>query len=161
VDAGIGADRRPLPPPADPTAIDCPSDAANWNSAAYSPVTRLMYVLTMEQCRVRPGRRGKAPAQQKILRAIRIDDGTVAWEIPFAGAVFPKTWPGVLATAGGVLFYGDPNGAFAAADARDGRTLWHFATNVYMKASPMTDTVGGRQYVVVVAGPNVMVFGVE
>jgi PQQ-dependent dehydrogenase (methanol/ethanol family) len=158
---GIAADGRPLPPPADPTALDCPSDAANWNSAAYSPETRLMYVLTMEQCRVRPGKRGEAPDPQKIVRAIKIDDGKVAWEIPFQGVMFPKTWPGLMATAGGLVFYGDPNGAFAAADARDGKTLWHFATNVYMKASPMTFTVGGKQRVAVVAGPNVLVFGLD
>lgn len=161
---GIGADGRPLPPPADPTPFDCPSDAANWNSAAYSPGTRLMYVLTMEQCRVRPGggwknAELKAPVTRKILRAIRVDSGEVAWEIPFEGAMFPKTWPGVMATAGGLVFYGDPNGAFAAADAKNGKTLWHFATNVYMKASPMTFMVEGKQYVGVVAGPNVLVFG--
>jgi PQQ-dependent dehydrogenase (methanol/ethanol family) len=161
---GIGPDGRPLPPPADPTPIDCPSDAANWNSAAYNPATRFMYVLTLEQCRVRPSRNWKQgdaapPAAQKILRAIRIDDGKVAWEIPFFGAMVPKTWPGVMTTAGALIFYGDPNGAFAAADARDGRTLWHFATNVYMKASPMTYTVKGQQFVATAVGPNIMVFG--
>jgi glucose dehydrogenase len=63
-----------------------------------------------------------------------------------------------MTTSGGLLFYGDANGAFAAADARDGRTLWHFATNVYMKASPMTYTVKGKQFVATVAGPNIMAF---
>ena len=43
---GIGSDGRPLPPPQDPTPFDCPSDAANWDSVAYSPVTRLFYVLS-------------------------------------------------------------------------------------------------------------------
>ena len=73
--------------------------------------------------------------------------------------MFPKTWPGVLGTAGGLLFYGDPNGTFAAADERDGKSLWHFPTNVYMKASPMTFAVDGKQFVVTVAGPNVICFG--
>jgi PQQ-dependent dehydrogenase (methanol/ethanol family) len=160
---GIGSDGRPLPPPADPSPIDCPSDAANWDSAAYSPVTRLFYVLTMEQCRVRPAgdwksANQKAPLTEKILRAIDIDTGKVTWEIPFIGPVYPKTWPGVMATAGGLVFYGDPNGAFAAADARAGKTLWHFPTNVYMKASPMTYSVGGKQFVATVAGPNIISF---
>jgi glucose dehydrogenase len=117
----------------------------------------------MEQCRVRPNTNWKnaavqAPVTEKILRAINIDTGNVAWEVPFVGSVFPKTWPGVMATAGGLVFYADPNGAFAAADARTGKTLWHFPTNVYMKASPMTYTVGGKQFVAMVAGPNIMVF---
>jgi PQQ-dependent dehydrogenase (methanol/ethanol family) len=160
---GIGRDGRPLPPPATASPLDCPSDAANWDSAAYSPATRLFYVLTMEQCRVRPGGNWKsadvkAPVTEKILRAIHIDTGKVAWEIPFLGTMYPKTWPGVMATAGGLLFYGDPNGAFAAADSRDGKTLWHFPTNVYMKASPMTYSVEGKQFVATVAGPNIVAF---
>jgi PQQ-dependent dehydrogenase (methanol/ethanol family) len=160
---GIGADGRPLPPPAVTSPLDCPSDAANWDSAAFSPLTRLFYVLTMEQCRVRSGGNWKsaevkAPVTQKIVRAIDIDTGKVAWEIPFLGTMFPKTWPGVMATAGGLLFYADPNGTFAAADARDGKTLWHWPTNVYMKASPMTFTVGGKQFVATVAGPNIIAF---
>ena len=155
---------RPLPPPADPTPFDCPSDAANWNSATYSPVTRLLYVLTMEQCRARRTGSWKTNGlepepQQKFLRAINIDTGSIAWEVPFTGSVFPKTWPGLVGTAGGLLFYGDPNGTFAAADEKTGKTLWSFPTNVYMKASPMTFAVDGKQFVVMVSGPNVICFG--
>lgn len=161
---GIGPDGRPLPAPAIESPLDCPSDAANWDSAAYSPVTRLLYVLTMEQCRARRTGDWKnaeqpVPVTEKRLRAIDIDTGKVTWEIPFIGPVYAKTWPGVMATAGGLVFYGDPNGAFAAADERNGKTLWHFPTNVYMKASPMTYTVGGKQFVATVAGPNIMCFG--
>ena len=35
----------------------------------------------------------------------------------------------MLATAGGILFYGDPSGYFIAADERDGRTLWRVPLN--------------------------------
>src|SRR5581483_3921283 len=153
---GIGPDGRPLPPPVSNPALDCPADGANWDSVAYSPATRLFYVLTLEQCRAR---RGQDEPPQKILRAIEIDTGKVAWEIPHVGQVVSKNWPGVLATAGGLVFYGDPNGAFAAADDRHGKTLWHFATNVPMKASPMTYTVDGKQYIATVAGPNILCFG--
>ena len=34
----------------------------------------------------------------------------------------------VLATAGGLVFYGRPNGGFAAVDQRNGKTLWEFPT---------------------------------
>jgi glucose dehydrogenase len=64
-----------------------------------------------------------------------------------------------MATAGGLVFYSDPNGTFAAADERTGKTLWHFPTNVPMKASPMTFTIGGKQFVATVAGPNILCFG--
>jgi alcohol dehydrogenase (cytochrome c) len=57
------------------------------------------------------------------------------------------------------VFYGDPIGSFAAADETNGKPLWHFPTNVYMKASPMTYLVNGKQFVATVAGPNIISFG--
>jgi quinoprotein glucose dehydrogenase len=44
-------------------------------------------------------------------------------------------------------------------DERTGKTLWEMPTNVRMKASPMTFSTGGKQYVVVAAGPNISCFG--
>ena len=76
---------------------------------------------------------------------MNIETGEIAWEVPQPGPARAKTWSGVLATATGLLFYGQPNGGFAAVDQRDGRTLWQFPTNVRMKASPMTFSVGGQQ----------------
>jgi len=70
-----------------------------------------------------------------------------------------QTWTGVLATAGGLIFYGRPNGGFAAVDRRNGKTLWQFPTDVRMKASAMTFMPGGNQYVAVAAGPNTLCFG--
>jgi alcohol dehydrogenase (cytochrome c) len=46
-----------------------------------------------------------------------------------------------------------------AADAKTGRRLWHFNTGQVWKASPMTYAIGGKQYIGVVAGSTVMVFG--
>jgi PQQ-dependent dehydrogenase (methanol/ethanol family) len=150
----IGADGRPVVK--DPHG--CPSDAANWDSTAYSPRTRLYYLLALEEC---VGKPTGYPDQtgQRFLRAIRIDTGEIAWEVPQPGAARAKTWTGVLATAGGLIFYGQPNGGFTAADERSGKTLWQFPTNVRMKASPMTFSFGGNQYVVVAAGPNILCFG--
>jgi PQQ-dependent dehydrogenase (methanol/ethanol family) len=161
---GIGPDGRPLPLVGKAPALDCPVDAANWDSAAYSPVTRLFYVMTLEQCRVARNWKAAEPKldpAQRFLRAIDIDTGKIAWEIPMTGIALAKTWPGVMATAGGLVFYSDPNGAFAAADQRNGKTLWHFATNVSMKASPMAFLVDGKQFVAVAAGPNILCFGIE
>ena len=138
----------------------CPSDAANWDSTAYSPETRLYYVIALEECIGKPT---GYPEQtgQRFLRAISIDTGEIAWEIPQPGDARAKSWSGVLATAGGLVFYGRPNGGFAAVDQRTGKTLWEFPTNVHMKASPITFSYGGRQYVAVAAGPNIICFGLE
>jgi PQQ-dependent dehydrogenase (methanol/ethanol family) len=151
---GIGADSRPVV--TDPKG--CPTDAANWDSTAFSPETRLYYFLALEEC---VGKPAGYPDQtgQRFLRAVNIETGEIAWEVPQPGPARAKTWSGVLATAGGLVFYGQPNGGFAAVDARNGRTLWHFPTNVRMKASPMTFAFGGAQYVAVAAGPNILCFG--
>jgi outer membrane protein assembly factor BamB len=135
----------------------CPSDAANWSSTAFSPLTGLYYFMALEEC---VGKPTGYPDQtgQRYLRAVNIESGEIAWEVPQPGPARAKTWTGVLATAGGVLFYGKPNGGFDAVDQRTGETLWHFPTNVRMKAPPITFSVGGAQYVVVAAGPNLLCF---
>jgi PQQ-dependent dehydrogenase (methanol/ethanol family) len=145
--------------------VSCPGDAANWSSTAFSPVTRLYYFLSLEECQPNEAAAHSLAAKrqtesgQKYLRAVDIDTGKVAWEIPQIGPVLMKTWPGVLATAGGIVFYSDPNGSFAAVDERYGKPLWHFPTNVLMKASPMTYMVDGKQFIAVAAGSAILCFG--
>jgi glucose dehydrogenase len=121
-------------------------------------VTRLFYFLALEQC---AGSGHGYPDQtgQRFLRALDIETGRIVWEVPQPGPAKAKTWSGVLATAGGVVFYGKPLGGFEAVDERDGKMLWRFETNVRMKASPMTFEFKGKQYVAVAAGPNILCFG--
>jgi PQQ-dependent dehydrogenase (methanol/ethanol family) len=147
--SSIGPDGRPVVQ--DPRG--CPSDAANWASTAFSPETHLYYMIALEECG-RPDRTG-----QRFLRALNIETGEIVWDVPQFGPAPNKIWTGVLATAGGLIFYGQPHGGFAAVDQRDGKTLWTFPTNVRMKASPMTFSVNGNQYVAVAAGPNILCFG--
>jgi PQQ-dependent dehydrogenase (methanol/ethanol family) len=156
VDWASGIDAAGRPQVKDPAG--CPDDAANWSSTAFSPVTRLYYFLALEECTGSPL---GYPDQtgQRFLRALNIETGEIVWEVPQPGPAKAKTWTGVLATAGGLVFYGQPNGGFAAVDERNGKTLWRLPTNVRMKASPMTFLVGGRQFVAVAAGPNILCFG--
>jgi PQQ-dependent dehydrogenase (methanol/ethanol family) len=151
----IGPDGRPVVK--DPGG--CPNDAANWDSAAFSPRTHLYYLLALEECV--GDRPGGYPDEsgQRFLRALNIETGEIVWEVPQPGPARAKTWSGVLATDGGLIFYGQPNGGFQAVDQRNGKILWQFPTNVRMKASPMTFTVGGNQYIAVAAGPNILCFG--
>ena len=152
--SGIGPDGRPVVT----LPGGCPSDAANWESTAFSPETHFYYFLALEECTGKPT---GYPEQtgQRFLRALNIETGEIVWEVPQPGPPRAKTWSGVLATAGGLIFYGQPNGGFAAVDSRNGKTLWQIPTNVRMKASPMTFMTGGKQYVVVAAGPNILCFG--
>jgi len=152
--SSIGKDGRPVVV----APKGCPSDAANWSSTAFSPATNLYYFMALEEC---VGKPTGYPDQtgQRYLRALNIESGDIAWEVSQPGSARAKTWTGVLATAGGVLFYGKPNGGFDAVDEKTGETLFHFPTNVRMKAPPITFAVNGKQYVVVAAGPNILCFG--
>ena len=161
--SGIGADGRPILLPA--TDVSCPEHATNWNGTAFSPVTRLYYVMATERCMVRllPGswKNPRPPDDPgtKYLRALNIETGKVVWEVQQAGPVDGKRVAGVLATAGGLLFYGDPSGSLVAADERTGKTLWRMPLNATIKTSAMTYLAGGEQYITLAVGSNIMTFG--
>lgn len=59
---------------------------------------------------------------------------------------------GTLATAGGLVFQGRADGRFGAYRATDGQLLWERALGVGIQAAPITYTVGGEQYVAILAG---------
>jgi PQQ-dependent dehydrogenase (methanol/ethanol family) len=162
---------RPMLLPANETTLQgtvgCPAvrGATNWYSTAYSPATRLYYVMTVEDCTVYrkadDGGYGRyndpAHPAQKILRAFNIETGKVVWQINLPGSV-QSNYAGVLSTAGGLAFLGESSGGFAAVDAATGKYLWHFETNHFMKASPMTYEVDGKQYVAIASGANILSF---
>ena len=161
--SGIGADGRPqLQHEGD---LTCPDTATNWNATAFSPKARLYYVVALEKCAVnlREESWKKEPSREepgkKYLRALDIDTGKIVWEMPQAGPSEGKREAGVLATAGGLLFYGDPPGDFVALDERTGKPLWHFPAGSENKTSPMTYMVGGKQFVAIAIGPNILCFG--
>ena len=174
----IGPNGRPvLNPDQDPIPAGrtvCPSveGATNWFSTAFNPSTGLYYVQTLEKCTLytrapdewKPGRSYYAGATsqapdgpgQKVLRAIDIETGRVAWELPQTGAA--ESWGGVLATASGLVFFGEDSGALTAVDASSGAPLWQFQTSTLWKASPMTYVFDGQQHIAVAAGPNILAF---
>jgi len=175
----VGADGRPvLKPNQVPTTQGntiCPpiEGATNWFSTSFIPETGLYYIQALEKCGVYTkvamewqagkgymgGTTRNVPGDNpfKVLRAIDIQTGKIAWELPQQGQA--ESWGGVLGTAGGLVFFCDDSGAFAAADARSGKRLWQFPANRLWKASPMTYTFDGKQYVAVASGQSVIAFG--
>ena len=149
--SGIGRDGRPkLLPGNEPTVegqLVCPAvaGAANWPSSAFSPATGLFYMFAEESCNIiqqerpvvgggqvvlrrrhatRARRRRTIRADGKFLKAIDIQTGKTAWEIPDIGGGILGS--GLMATAGGLIFYGDGSGAFIAADAEQRKTAVAF-----------------------------------
>ena len=57
-----------------------------------------------------------------------------------------------LVTGSDLVFTGDPEGNFLAFDAKTGEKLWSFATGSGHRGSPISYSVGGRQYVAVPSG---------
>ena len=94
---------------------------------------------------------------RKYLRAIDPQTGKIAWEYEQVGS--GEAWGGLLATAGGLVFFGNDDGSFSALDARTGRLLWHFPLSARWHASPMTYQVDGKQYIAVAVNGSILTFG--
>jgi alcohol dehydrogenase (cytochrome c) len=65
-------------------------------------------------------------------------------------------YAGVLATGGGVLFVGNPQGELEALDQKTGRKLWGFKTGSGIVTNPMSFAVDGRQYVAISSGWSIV-----
>jgi len=180
--SAIGPDKRPIKlPNQEPTPQGtkvCPSQegATNWFSPSFNPATGLYYVQTFEKCSIytkSPSAKwaaGKSylggsqrtapdPEPQRVLKAIDISTGAIAWTLPQPGPA--ESWGGTLTTASGLVIFGAEGGGLMAADATNANPLWSFQTNQVWRASPMTYMFDGRQFVAVAAGPNIMAFAIH
>ena len=181
--SGLTEDGRPVVVPgSDPTVQGnkvCPSTAGatNWPSPAYSPDTHYFYLVVQEGCGLnykasdnfKPGPGGfnsgtgymEAPDQQEhwqlFVRALDLTSGKTVWSYQEVGS--KHYGPGVLSTAGGLVFAGEQQGMFDALDAKTGKPLWHFNTGDLITASPMSYSVAGKQYIAIGSGSNVIAFG--
>jgi PQQ-dependent dehydrogenase (methanol/ethanol family) len=168
---GIGSDGKPQiieasnqPTPGGTKTCPAVRGATNWYSTSYNPATELFYVMAVEDCNIyRAGRGGYVPLAdptnppEKYLRALDIETGKIVWEVRQVGAP-EANYSGVLSTAGNLVFYGETGGSFAAAEAKTGRTLWHFEAGQPWKASPITYMANGRQYVSIASGNQILSF---
>jgi alcohol dehydrogenase (cytochrome c) len=175
----IGKDGRPIlskltPLPSGETYV-CPGfqGGTNWFSTSFNPGTGLYYFQALERCNLFTERHGEwtagkgymggtarpAPGEtfQKVLRAIDIQTGEIAWELPEVSGPITAS-AGVISTASGLVFFGENSGAFMAADAADGKPLWQFQTNHVWKSSPMTYRFDNKQYIAVAVGQDIVAF---
>ncbi|MFO1151785.1 MAG: PQQ-dependent methanol/ethanol family dehydrogenase [Alsobacter sp.] len=137
----------------------------NWMPMAYSQQTKLFYVPSNEwgmdiwnepvtykkgAAYLGAGFTIKPLFQDYIgsLKAIDPATNKVVWEYKNKAPL----WGGVLATAGGLVFTGTPEGFLKAFDAKSGEELWKFQTGTGVIAPPITWEMDGQQYVGVAAG---------
>jgi PQQ-dependent dehydrogenase (methanol/ethanol family) len=148
----------------------CPSvrGATNWYATSFNPDTKLFYVMSVEDCSIYrkshdggyEGYRNPRDPGLKYLRALDIQTGETVWEIPQQGPQ-EANYSGVLSTAGGLVFYGETGGGFAAVNAKTGKTLWTFRGNQAWRGCPMTYMLNGRQFIAVASGSNILSFALR
>ena len=83
-----------------------------------------------------------------LIKAFDVATGKIAW-------TKSQSWPatsGLLSTAGGLAFYGDPDGRFNAVNDETGEHLCAFNVGTGIHGNPTTYTSEGKQYVAIVYG---------
>jgi alcohol dehydrogenase (cytochrome c) len=145
--------------------------ATNWPPPAYSPEAGLFYVptadtyamyyLTETDPRGAMGLGGKEELNVatvgSYLTAIDYKTGKIVWRHKYRTLGNDARTPGLLTTAGKLLFAGDVSGNLIAFDPANGKILWHSYTGQVTNA-PETYMIDGRQYVLVAAGDTLYAF---
>ena len=156
--------------------------ANSWSPASYSPQTANLYVCsrdTQSAYKAIPVASGtysggrafvgvslSVPFVREItpgaFTAVDMRTNRIAWQRRFTktthGQLDASCTSGSLATAGGLVFLGLPQGYYhglAAYDASTGKRLWRWNTVAGIEAPPVSYSVGGKQYVAVFAGGRV------
>lgn len=165
---GLTTDFKPIPDvvPTPEGATIWPSlvGGKNWNHAAYNPKLGLIFIPGMDAPMIAISQKqepkkglfylggeykmlpGDGPAG--FVSAIDAKTGKTVWR---NDTKYPQM-SSVLATAGDLVFYGDPDGTFVALDARTGKELWSINTGAGHRASPISYLVDGKQYIAVPSG---------
>lgn len=152
-----------------PVGVSCPGNMGgkNWPPTAYNPGTNLWYIPVIESCNTMTNEAmkpkgesfkprefftGGGPSQHEpitgSITAINVSTGKVVGKhetkYPMLG--------GMLTTAGGLVFTGEPSGEFMALDATTLEKHWSIDLNSGINAPPMTYSVDGKQYVALLVG---------
>jgi outer membrane protein assembly factor BamB len=87
-----------------------------------------------------------------VLDAVNPSTNKIAWQVSTPYGL--SNGDGILTTADGLLFEGAPNGVLSARNPANGKLLWSWQTGTGIATTPVTYTVGGVQYVAILAGGN-------
>lgn len=143
-----------------------PPGAKDWNPSAFSPVTGLVYIPHINICMDMGATNANyIPGTPFVGADVKMYAGPggnrgvfTAWDPVNRRKAFEikedlPLWSPVLATGGGVVFYGTMDGWFKAIDARNGKLLWQFKTGSGIIGQPISYRgPDGRQYIAVPSG---------
>jgi acido-empty-quinoprotein group A len=172
---GVDANGQPIPDPekeprVDGSLINIPAGgASNWPPPSFNPQTGMFYVNAREGYSIayltdpepNPegyGGMGGGLFSEAVLKALDYRTGRTVWSHKYPSGAFGNSGPGILNTAGKLLFTGDPSGNLIAYDPATGRILWHFRTGAMVSNGPMTYQLDGKQYLIVGAGDTLFAF---
>ena len=91
-----------------------------------------------------------APDCGYCLGTAAVETGETAWQYQQHAAIYSP----LLANAGGLLFTNDVDRFFSAHDLDTGKTIWKTRLGTGGSGTTVTYSVGGRQYIAVVASAN-------
>ncbi len=150
----------------------CPAHfgAKNWEPTAYNPELNLLYIPSYEGCNqvfteeqkdladqggpLKPRDRfagGGTKLVSRLYGSLKAID-PVTGEIKANHRLEYPNLSGALATAGNLVFIGEPDGSFTAHDAKSLNELWSFNTGTGINAPAVTYSVNGKQYIAVLVG---------
>jgi alcohol dehydrogenase (cytochrome c) len=159
-------------------ALVSPSDPGivNWPPPSFDPQTGLFYVQTnssySEYFLTDPDPRdaiGFGGSQEMFLGslghsllALDYQTGKTAWQVDYPMSYgFRGNVPGLLSTAGHLLFGSDAAGNLVARDPATGAPLWHVWLGQPVTNAPETYELDGRQYVLIAAGTTLYAFALN
>jgi alcohol dehydrogenase (cytochrome c) len=173
---GVDAKGQPLPnvakePKVDGALLNIPGGGGtNWIPPSFDPQTGLFYVNAVRGYAVtyltdideKPegyGGTGHNLWSVPVLEALDYRTGQIRWShaYPTRGSG-GLGGPGVLTTAGQLLFTGDPAGNLIAFNPATGGILWHFHLLAPLSNGPMTYELGGKQFLIAGAGDTLYAF---
>ncbi len=162
--SGLDSRGQPVPKPSKEPQPDgslvamAGEGATNWMAPSFDPETKLFYVnaaqgfmmyyLTLNANKKAAGHQGGAATSlwsKAMLVALDYQTGRIRWSKEEEEG---DGHPGILTTAGHLLFTGDVAGNLLALDPENGDILWHTRAGGNLGSSPMTYELDGRQYVI-------------
>lgn len=137
----------------------------NWPAPSYSPETGLIYFNAVKSQSIfyLDGEEYFIGDFRNSLNAVDPITGEVVWRHEYQEPYgIHARYPGVLTTAGGLVFTGDVSGNIVAFDASDGEILWHDELPLFaVSNAPVSYSLDGKQYVVVGTGDSIVAYTLQ